>query len=192
MCQLIATFSKIIETSVKQKDFERLHLILFLTREIMSLGGKQFRESKLFGQIIRRFVCPMITSSCSIADPAVFRQALSLVSVLWNNYRRHLKIELAIVFETLLLRILRSQNSSCAAQQASIIMELTPWFQLPHNMIEMFLNFDMDRQYVQHWKIFEQLCGALCTIAEGNTAEQAGEDSAMNTGLQVRIDDCPL
>lgn len=193
MCQLIATFSKITETLIKklqqdsgEKDLERLNLILFLMREILVLGGKHFRESKLFGHIIRRFVCPVVTSSCAIADESIFRQVLTLISALWNNYRRHLKIELALLFETILLRILKNPSTSCVSKQTAIIMELTPWFQLPHNMIEMFLNFDMDRQYVQHWKIFEQLCGALCTIAEGSTNAQATEDNAI-MGLQVRF-----
>ncbi|TYZ58244.1 hypothetical protein PybrP1_001005 [[Pythium] brassicae (nom. inval.)] len=112
-----------------------------------------FKEDRMFGQTIRRFVFATVNSIVLIWFGDVFRATLTLISTLWNHYRRHLKVELALMFEHVFLRILRT-NALCASNhQMDIMRELTPWIQLPHNLVEIFLNFDMDR--VQQWKIFE-------------------------------------
>lgn len=118
--------------------------------------------------MIRRLVLTTVNSLALIWSTEVFRANLTLMSALWSHYRRDLKVEFALLFEHLVLRILKLNQSSCAtAYQTCIMEELTPWFQLPHNVVEIFFNFDMDR--VQQWKIFEHLCGALCSIADGST-----------------------
>ena len=48
-----------------------------------------------------------------------------------------------------------------------VVEELLGWFDAPNSLVEIFLNYDMDRKFIQQWKIFEQMCGALCAIAEG-------------------------
>lgn len=130
-------------------------------------AGVHTKEDRTFGQIIRRFVFATINSIILIWSSDVFRATLTLVSTLWNHYRRHLKVELALMFEHVFLRILRTSAICAMNHQMDIMRELTPWIQLPHNLVEIFLNFDMDR--VQQWKIFEFFCSALCSIAEGST-----------------------
>lgn len=146
-------------------------------------AGTHTKEHRVFGQIIRRFVFATLNSIILIWSTDVFRASLTLTSTLWNHYRRHLKVELALLFEHLFLRILRS-NAVCAVNhQMDIMHELTPWFQLPHNVVEIFVNFDMDR--VQQWKIFEFFCSALCSIAESNTYHEDPDGSSLNLREQA-------
>lgn len=125
------------------------------------------REKRVFGQVVRRFVFATVNSASLIGNHDAFRGNLVLISTLWSHYRRHLKVELALVFEHIVLRILKSPALCAINYQLNIMHELLPWFQLPPNIVEMFLNFDLDR--VQQWKIFEHLCSTVCSIAEGTT-----------------------
>ena len=56
--------------------------------------------------------------------------------------------------------------------RVTVLEELITWFDGPNSLVELFLNYDMDRKFIQQWKIFEQTCNAFCAIAEGR-----GEDS---------------
>ncbi|OQR97144.1 brefeldin A-inhibited guanine nucleotide-exchange protein [Achlya hypogyna] len=133
-------------------------------------GSPGFKDHLFFGQQIRRFICSAVNAACLMWSESVLGACLSVVSTLWNHYRRHLKIELALLFENVFLRILRATPAVAGAAQARVLDELTPWFQLPHNVIEIFLNFDMDRQFVQQWKVFEQFVAVLCAITETSCA----------------------
>lgn len=135
---------------------------------------------------MRRFVFATVNSASQIGNHDAFRGNLTLISTLWNHYRRHLKVELALVFEHIFLRILKSPAPCAINYQLDIMHELLPWFQLPPNIVEMFLNFDLDR--VQQWKIFEHLCSTVCTIAEGTTAATTpNPDDDHQSRLQIQI-----
>ena len=66
---------------------------------------------------------------------------------------------------------------SLLPQQVFIVKEIKTWFQAePRDILELFMNFDhIDAQNGQkkfhllpstHWKITQQLCGAICALAE--------------------------
>ena len=42
--------------------------------------------------------------------------------------------------------------------------EVISWFDRPHVLLEMFLNFDMDRKFVSHWNVFSHLTRAICML----------------------------
>jgi hypothetical protein len=44
--------------------------------------------------------------------------------------------------------------------------EVTTWFATPHHLVELFLNFDMDRKLVSQWNIFGSMCEAVAGLAE--------------------------
>lgn len=50
--------------------------------------------------------------------------------------------------------------------RVTVLEELMRWFDAPNSLVEVFLNFDMDRKFIQQWQIFEQMCNAFCSIAE--------------------------
>ena len=110
--------------------------------------------------------------------------------------RRHLKIEIGVLIEHFVLKFLRlgpqvlppkrlskttsstlnDMSVSLLPQQVCIVTEMKTWFvSEPRDILELFMNFDqVDAQSSKafsllpstHWKITEQLCGALCTLAE--------------------------
>lgn len=47
-----------------------------------------------------------------------------------------------------------------------VLEELLMWFDAPNSLVEVFLNYDMDRKFIQQWQIFEHMCNAFCSIAE--------------------------
>lgn len=73
--------------------------------------------------------------------------------------------------------MLEDISSSLLPHQLSILTEVQRWFSSdPTDTLELFLNFDIGDAYVgqshvrmlpsAYWKICQQLCGALCTLAE--------------------------
>ena len=42
---------------------------------------------------------------------------------------------------------------------------MATWFDQPHLLLEMFVNFDMDGKFVSHWNVFTHLVRAMCAIA---------------------------
>ncbi|RHY33621.1 hypothetical protein DYB32_001504 [Aphanomyces invadans] len=190
--QLIATLSKYATkrncSTVDQayeKDCASITNTLHMLDVALLSGPPVFKDHPVFGQQIRRFVCSVVNSACVMWSESVMRAALSLVTTLWNQYRLHLKVELALLFENVFLRILRSPGPTAAIFQSLVLHELMPWFQLPHNVVEIFLNFDMDRQFVQQWKVFEQFCAALCSITETSCVNGGSSDADDSNALDI-------
>ena len=150
---------------------------------------------------IRRLVVPCLLSNTkpALEDVKIFRRVMKIVTELWCNQhiRRHMKVEMGVLIEHFILKILRlgpqvlppkrlSSTSSSLLndlsvsllpQQVCAINELKIWFQLePRDILELYMNFDqVDAQSSNknvhllpssHWKITQQLCGALCTLTE--------------------------
>lgn len=110
--------------------------------------------------------------------------------------RKHLKIEIGVLIEHFVLKFLRlgpqvlppkrlSKTSSSTIndltvsllpQQVCIVSEMKTWFSAePRDILELFMNFDqVDAQNKTnfnllpstHWKITQQMVGAVCTLAE--------------------------
>ncbi|CAN0410362.1 unnamed protein product, partial [Laminaria digitata] len=119
---------------------------------------------------VRRLVASVVLANASDAllDGRCFRQTLKVVSELWRGFRSHCKVELAVLLEGFLLKTLRAPSPQMPPLwRVMVVEELLGWFDAPNSLVEIFLNYDMDRKFIQQWKIFEQMCGALCAIAEG-------------------------
>lgn len=150
---------------------------------------------------IRRLMIPCLLSNtrAGLDDIKVFRRMMRIVTELWCNplLRRHIKIEIGVLIEHFVLKLLRlgpqvlppkrlSKTSSTTLnemsvsllpQQVCIVTEMKTWFlSEPRDILELFMNFDqVDAQASKtqfsllpstHWKITQQMCGALCTLAE--------------------------
>lgn len=191
--QLVVTLSKVVHRKASsagdmclENDRWSGHHSLRALNVVLLAAGMLSREKRVFGQVVRRFVLATVNSASLIGNKDAFRGNLALISTLWNHYRRHLKVELALVFEHVFLRILKSEASIAINFQLDIMHELLPWFQLPPNVVEMFLNFDLDR--VQQWKIFEHLCSTMCAIAEGTASSvPASQNDDHQAKLQLQI-----
>ncbi|KAF4141125.1 PH domain-containing protein [Phytophthora infestans] len=189
--QLVVTFSKAVnrklvslsETATESDQFSSVSSLRALNQTLLSAGTRA-REQRVFRQVVRRFVLSTLNATVLTWVPDVFRANLTLVSTLWNHYRRYLKVELALMFEHVLLRILRSTAPCTKNHQLEIMHEVTNWLQLPHNVVEIFLNFDLDR--IQQWKIFEHLCSTLGSIGEGSVGHLANGDEGDDSALELQ------
>ena len=47
------------------------------------------------------------------------------------------------------------------AFQMTVLQEVVTWFDQPQLLVEMFVNFDMDRKFVSHWNVFSHLVGGV-------------------------------
>ncbi|KAG7384054.1 hypothetical protein PHYPSEUDO_003024 [Phytophthora pseudosyringae] len=189
--QLVVTFSRAVnrkfvglsETATESDLCSSVGSLRALNQTLLAAGTRA-RERRVFGQVVRRFVLSTLNSTVLTWVPDVFRANLTLVSTLWNHYRRYLKVELALMFEHVLLRILRASAPCAKNHQMEIMHEMTNWLQLPHNVVEIFLNFDLDR--IQQWKIFEHLCSTLGSIGEGSVGHLANADEGDDSALELQ------
>jgi len=86
---------------------------------------------------------------------------MKIVTCLWSNFRRYLKIEIAVLCENFMLRILRLgpqvAGKGLLQQQIDVLAEIVRWFDMPHNVVELFLNYDLDtKSHVKTWKVSER------------------------------------
>ncbi|KAL3674688.1 hypothetical protein V7S43_000628 [Phytophthora oleae] len=189
--QLVVTFSRAVnrkfvvlsETSTESDQCSNVSSLRALNQTLL-VAGTRVREQRVFGQVVRRFVLSTLNSIVLTWVPDVFRANLTLVSTLWNHYRRYLKVELALMFEHVLLRILRATAPCAKNHQMEIMHEMTNWLQLPHNVVEIFLNFDLDR--IQQWKIFEHLCSTLGSIGEASAGHLSNADEGDDSALELQ------
>ncbi|KAG1711570.1 hypothetical protein DVH05_008819 [Phytophthora capsici] len=189
--QLVVTFSRAVnrkfvvlsEPPTESDQCSSMNSLGALNQTLLAAGIRA-REQRVFGQVVRRFVLSTLNSTVLTWIPGVFRANLTLVSTLWNHYRRYLKVELALMFEHVLLRILRSTAPCAKNHQMEIMHEMTNWLQLPHNVVEIFLNFDLDR--IQQWKIFEHLCSTLGSIGEVSVGHLPNGDEGDDFALELQ------
>ncbi|KAF1782174.1 Guanine nucleotide exchange factor, N-terminal [Phytophthora cactorum] len=184
--QLVVTFSKAInrkfvslsETATESDQRSSVNSLRALNQTLLSAGARA-REQRVFGQVVRRFVLSTLNATVLTWVPDVFRANLTLVSTLWNHYRRYLKVELALMFEHVLLRILRSTAPCTKNHQLEIMHEMTNWLQLPHNVVEIFLNFDLDRIHSGRYL-------SICSIGEGSVGHLANGDEGDDSALELQ------
>mmetsp|Transcript_4124 Transcript_4124/g.8586 ORF Transcript_4124/g.8586 Transcript_4124/m.8586 type:complete len:2013 (+) Transcript_4124:605-6643(+) len=149
-------------------------LSLELLLHFVVSSGDKLRKSKKFGYIVRRILVQCILSNVGsgLDDARVYRRLLHLVTALWTHYREHLKVEIVVLFELLVLRVLRlgpqfDNEKGYIEQQLDALTEVVRWFDMPHNVVTLFVNYDMDvKSGVRRWKICDQLCSTLCNLAE--------------------------
>jgi len=163
---------------------------------------------------IRRLVVPCLLSNTAsgLEDSRVFRRMIRIVSELWCTpyYRQHMKMELGVLIEHFVLKMLRlgpmvltpkrlselggklgrggsslplsailnDITSPLLPQQIDVLTELKRCFAAnENNFLELFINYDIENNSNGNmgrarllpgtqWKITQQLCGALCTLAE--------------------------
>jgi hypothetical protein len=191
------------DTASKLMSLELLKF--FLDTWEMGLAPQEVPGSRslaTFAFSVRRLVVPCLltnTAEC-LDDPRVFRRIIQIVGTLWCSkfYRNHMKLEIGIMFDHFVLRILKlgpqilfksrddNDMTYLFAQQLELMKELKNWFSGDSDaLLELFLNFDTE--YGTHqvvgakellsgiqWRICEQLCSSLCILSE-KTTEFLGE-----------------
>jgi hypothetical protein len=155
--------------------------------QFCSLAGENVRLSKIMGYQIRRLVVPCLIYNVtfSFLDHRVFSKVMKVISALWRYWRRHLRIEFAILCEQFIFKVMQATAVQVKPiYKMVVIQEVTKWFEQPHLLLEMFVNYDMDRKFVSHWNTFSYLVRTLCAIgrrvlySHANGSEGAGGAAA--------------
>jgi hypothetical protein len=161
--------------------------------EYCNCAGEKMKSSKIMGYTIRRIVVPciMFNVAYGLCDHRIFSKLLRIVTALWKNWRRHIRIEFAILCEQIVFKVLQGTVLQIRPiYQMVVIQEVENWFDQPHMLIEMFVNYDMDRKFVSHWNTFSYLVRSMCAIGRrlslvtgawdwkpGGTSSQAEENN---------------
>ena len=158
------------------RDLGSKLLSLELINEFCAYSGERLRLSKVMGYQIRRLVVPCLLNNLpyALGDHRVFTKILGTITSIWKYWRVHVRIEFANLTEKLIIKILgASMMNIRPIYQMIVLREVVTWFDQPHLLVEMFVNFDMDRKFVSHWNVFSHLVRAVCTIAR-RTSLQTG------------------
>ena len=140
---------------------------LELLGELLSIGPPEYRSSVRHGYLVRRLVATTVLQNAPLClvDERVLGATLRTCGCLWRHFRRHLRLELAVICDAVLLPLLREGPP---ASQGAVLRELLSWFEnSPQHLVELFLNFDLAKS-ARDWKVFAPLCEALSAIAEAD------------------------
>ena len=175
----------------KLLSLELLQVFLETWRDEQTSLNAGSRSVSAFALCVRRLVVPclLFNTKESLSEPRVFRRLIRIVGVLWCSsfYRRHMKLELGILLDHFVIRLLelgpqlpsKSKDSFplLLEQQVELIQELRIWFSLgSRDLLELYLNFDAEASSQMsgpikllsgnQWKIWQRLSASLCSIAE--------------------------
>ena len=166
----------------RQSDIRTKVYALQSLRILLENSGIGFRQGDRSGLVVRGLVVQVILENCSYPSMDVFREVLGLLTVLWTFFRRHLKVELTILFNDVLLRVLRSPHAPMEKKIEVLEQLINHWFAQPANLVELYLNFDNDQVEVSDANIYSGLCEVLCALAEGRLSSTSSSSSmASNT-----------
>lgn len=137
-----------------------------------SAGQKATTDSSIFVYSVRRLIVPCLLSNAAsgLDDPRIFRRMLYIITCLWSDYRKSLKVEIAVLMDYFLIRVIGmgpqifSGRKSRFDQQIDVLTEVVRWFESPNDILELFMNYDADEK--SDWKTCKQMCSAVCTLAE--------------------------
>ena len=136
-------------------------------RFLLESAGIGFRHGDSCGLVVRGLVVQCVLENCPLHSPQVFKEVLSLLTVLWTSYRRHLKVELTILFNDVILKVLRSVHCPPERKVEVLKQLIDQWFAQPSNLVELYLNFDNDQVNATDANIYGGMCEVLCALAEG-------------------------
>lgn len=156
----------------KQNEYNARELGLKLIalesiQEFLSCAGEKMRLSKVMGYQIRRLIVPCLLFNISYAlvDHRIFAKLMKVITALWKVWRRHVRIEFAILCEQLIFKVLQASVLQIRPIfQMIVIQEIVNWFDQPYILIEMFVNYDLDRKFVSHWNTFSYVVRSICAI----------------------------
>jgi len=137
--------------------------------DYLSIAGELQRSSEIMGFQVRRLVVPCILANVPFAlqDHRIFTKLMWLMSLLWKNWRTHTHLEFAILVEQLIIPVMQASSPRQIQPifQMIVLQEVVSWFDQPALLVEMFVNFDMDRSSMSHWNVFSHLVRTICSTA---------------------------
>jgi hypothetical protein len=173
-----------------------LEMIDFFLREWdTAKGALDLHKSRAFETFVfcvRRLVVPclLLNTENSLNDPRVFKRLIRIIGTLLvsQTYRTHMKLEMGILMEQFVLKILRMGPQILViksngmphlfAQQLELMVQMKSWFlSSPETLLELFLNFDTnfgsqavdgETKFISgiQLNLCQEICACLCSISE--------------------------
>jgi len=146
-----------------QKTIKSKKMALELIHQLLSNCGPVVKSNERFIGQLKKTLCPALVQNSVSPVPKIFGLALSIFVILITNFKEHLRTEIGVFIEQILLRILESGNSTHAHKNRV----LNVFYKLctdASTALELFLNFDCD---VDEKNIFERMVDCLSKIAQG-------------------------
>lgn len=169
-----------------------LDLLCFFLRK----GGERFVQSRQFGCHIRRVVVSCLLSNVLVGleNLDILRRVLTAIFSLWKSYRQWLKVELGVLWNEVIFRILRFRPFKPNLQaQGAVLAELVTWLEVePNSLVELYLNYDLDRSGLtvcQQMTTLKDLVGTMCGLGEdlGAAVASRHEDDPDLRALYLRV-----
>jgi len=148
---------------LKSEQIKRKTHALRLLFYILHHGVHFFRATPGGQLLVRRFLCPALMSVCVTDSALLWRLLLQTFTVLYEQYRSFLMIELGAWFDHVLLPLLESPWASFELKKDILDM----WQHIlsrPEALVQLFYNYDNSHK---NWNIFERLNTVLARITEG-------------------------
>ena len=133
-----------------------------IIKKILQNYGEKYLKNKLeFIQLIQDDLTEGIFKNCVSENVDVFEESINLIFIIWQIFREYLKVQISICNETVLLRILASENSSYI--QKKIVLECFSKQTLIY-FIELYANYDC---VLNENFLVTRIATALNSIAQG-------------------------
>ena len=97
------------EEPIRRDVFYKL-VVLSSLEQFCNLSGENIRLSKILGYQIRRIVIPCLLYNLKYCflHSTIFSKILRIITILWTKWRRHIRIEFAIICEQFIFKVMQS------------------------------------------------------------------------------------
>lgn len=139
------------------------HFCLKIIRKMLEKGAKYFINDNDVIYIIKQFVKDSLLQNTLSNDIYIFKSSLKLFLTIFKYYREHLKDQIEIFFNKILIQILESEN--IGFQHKNAILETLLLLADDCNfLVEIYVNYDCD---INCSGIFQNLIDLLTRIMNG-------------------------
>ena len=93
-----------------KRDVSYKLVVLSSLEQFCNLSGENIRMSKILGYQIRRIVIPCLLYNLNYCflHSTIFSKILRIITILWTKWRRHIRIEFAIICEQFIFKVMQS------------------------------------------------------------------------------------
>ncbi len=139
------------------------YFCLKIIRKMLEKGSKYFINDNDVIYIIKQFVKDSLLQNTLSNDIYIFKSSLKLFLTIFKYYREHLKDQIEIFFNKILIQILESEN--IGFQHKNAILETLLILADDCNfLVEIYVNYDCD---INSIGIFQNLIDLLTRIMNG-------------------------
>jgi hypothetical protein len=93
-----------------KRDVSYKLVVLSSLEQFCNLSGENIRMSKILDYQIRRIVIPCLLYNLNYCflHSTIFSKILRIITILWTKWRRHIRIEFAIICEQFIFKVMQS------------------------------------------------------------------------------------